>query len=166
MMRTASSSNGVCALAALALALGLALGCGQPSRPTPEVIAADSSVALVFVDELGDAFALIGVEAQLDGRPVDRRPSAEGDAPDQPQRFRTLVVPAGEHELRLHAVYRGVGHGVFSYLKDYNFDVESTHVFRAPPLKTVSLTATCYEQGGPTTPLEDRPRIRWREDIR
>jgi hypothetical protein len=139
---------------AIALALNAALvagsGCG-PSRPEPVVVAADSRVELAFTNELGGSFVLMSVELRLDGELVGEQVS---------------TVPAGEHEVSVRARYRGEGHGIFSYLKEYKFDVKSKHTFRAPPLKTIAITAVCFERGGPTTELSDRPAIRWVEETR
>ena len=55
------------------------------------------------------------------------------------------------------------GWDILEALKDYEFDVKSSHEFRAPPHGTISLTAVCYERGGPETELSDRPAIRWVE---
>jgi hypothetical protein len=54
---------------------------------------------------------------------------------------------------------------VFSYLRGYRFEVRSSHSFTAVDGKTVNLDAVAYEKGGVTTPLEERPAIRYREKI-
>ena len=139
-------------------------GCG-PQRAEPTVIAADSRIETSFQDDLGDAFVLMSVVVEIDGRVVGRYEAA-GDGPQPAIEFPAATLPAGDHEAALRAVYRGEGHGIFSYLKEYKFEVKSTHEFRAPPLRTVVLTAICYERGGPTTELSDRPAIRWIEKTR
>jgi hypothetical protein len=43
--------------------------------------------------------------------------------------------------------------------------VKSSHSFTALEGKQLSVTATSYEKGGPTTPLEQRPTVEWHEKI-
>ncbi|MFI5298004.1 MAG: dihydrolipoamide acetyltransferase, partial [Polyangiales bacterium] len=57
------------------------------------------------------------------------------------------------------------GYGIFSYLQGYKFEVRSSRSFTAMEGKTISLRVIGYEQGGPTTPLEERPAIRYIEKL-
>jgi hypothetical protein len=72
-----------------------------------------------------------------------------------------IGVPPGEHVLQAFLRYRGRGYGVFSYLQGYRFDVRSTHTFAAAPGSLSEVTVEGYEKGGVTTPLEERPAVRW-----
>ncbi len=60
---------------------------------------------------------------------------------------------------------QGHGFGAFSYLRAYRFEVRSSHSFTAVEGKTVTLQALAYEKGGVTTPLEERPAIRYSEKV-
>jgi hypothetical protein len=60
---------------------------------------------------------------------------------------------------------QGNGYGVFSYLRGYKFEVRSSHSFTAVEGKTINLDAVSYEKGGVTTPLEERPAVRYSEKI-
>jgi hypothetical protein len=55
---------------------------------------------------------------------------------------------------------------VFSYLRGYKFEVKSSHSFTITEGKTVELEAVAWEKGGVTTPLEQRPAVRYTEKIR
>jgi len=149
------------AAVALACALLASMGCG-PSRAEPVVILGDSRVETFFVDELGGSFALLSAKIVVDGRVAGKHVASAKDEGNVFE-FRAITVPAGEHEVEVHARYRGEGHGIFSYLKGYKFDVKSSYEFSAPPHRTIALTAVCYERGGPTTELSERPAIRWIE---
>jgi hypothetical protein len=149
------------AAAALVCTLLALTGCG-PSRADPVLILGDSRVETFFVDELGGSFVLVSAKFVVDGRVVGERVASEDDRGTVFE-FPAITVPAGEHEIKAHARYRGKGHGIFSYLEEYKFDVESSHEFSASPHRTISLTAVCYERGGPTTELSERPAIRWIE---
>jgi hypothetical protein len=54
---------------------------------------------------------------------------------------------------------------VFSYLKGYHFEARSSHSFTAVEGKTLTLQIVAYEKGGVTTPLEERPAVRFNEKI-
>ena len=56
---------------------------------------------------------------------------------------------------------RGHGEGVFSYLRGYSFEVKSTHSFKVPAGKTLRLNIVAWERGGATTPLDQRPTLRF-----
>jgi hypothetical protein len=60
---------------------------------------------------------------------------------------------------------RGHGYGVFSYLRGYKFNVPATHSFTVTEGKAVRLEAVVWEKGDVTTPLEERPAIRWQQTL-
>ncbi len=74
-------------------------------------------------------------------------------------------MPPGDHTIQVALSFQGNGYGVFSYLRGYKFDVKSSHAFTAIEGKTLTVTATAYEKGGVTTPLEQRPTIEWQEKL-
>jgi hypothetical protein len=61
--------------------------------------------------------------------------------------------------------FQGNGYGVFSYLRGYKFEVKSSHTFTAVEGKALTVTATAFEKGGVTTPLEQRPTVEWHEKV-
>ena len=75
-------------------------------------------------------------------------------------------IPPGDHTLQVVIKLQGHGYGVFSYLRGYNFDVKSSHSFTVTDGKTIQLEAVAWEKGGVTTPLEERPAIRYVEKLR
>jgi hypothetical protein len=74
-------------------------------------------------------------------------------------------VPPGDHTLQVLVNLQGNGYGVFSYLRGYRFEVRSSHSFTALEGKTLNLQAVAYEKGGVTTPLEERPAVRYVEKV-
>lgn len=75
-------------------------------------------------------------------------------------------VPPGDHTLQVLLQFQGYGYGVFSYLRGYRFEVKSSHSFTVTEGKTMELEAVAYEKGGVTTPVEQRPAIRFVEKLR
>jgi hypothetical protein len=57
--------------------------------------------------------------------------------------------------------YRGHGYGIFSYLRGYSFKTRSSRSFSVNEGKAMKLEVVGYEKGGVTTPLEDRPDVRY-----
>jgi len=75
-------------------------------------------------------------------------------------------ITPGDHTMSALLTFQGNGYGVFTYLRGYKFEVKSSHSFTAVEGKTLSVTtATSYESGGVTTPLQDRPKIEWKEKV-
>jgi hypothetical protein len=74
-------------------------------------------------------------------------------------------VPPGDHTLQVLLQFRGYGYGVFSYLRGYRFEVKSSHSFTVTEGKTMALEAVAYEKGGVTTPVEQRPAVRFVEKL-
>jgi hypothetical protein len=75
-------------------------------------------------------------------------------------------IPPGDHTLQVLIQLRGHGYGVFSYLRGYQFEVKSSHSFTVTEGKTITLDAIAWEKGGVTTPLEQRPAVRYVQKIR
>jgi hypothetical protein len=151
-------------LAAFSLALGLALAaCGAKEKKAPRV-GPPGRVALSFENALGGAFALERVEVSLDGRIVL---ACGGDGAELDARSPVVLYEGsagpGEHVMSLRLVYRGKGAGIFSYLQGYTFDVKSRHVFDLPPAGVHGVHAIAEEYGGPMTPIEERPHVRFEE---
>jgi hypothetical protein len=61
---------------------------------------------------------------------------------------------------------RGHGYGVFSYLRGYQFELKQSHSFSVTEGKEVVLDVIAWEKGGVTTPLEQRPGVRYLEKLR
>jgi len=146
----------------LALALAVA-ACGAPEKKAPRV-GPPGRIALSFEDRLGPTFVLEEIELSLDGKIITSC-GAKGAALDarSPVALWDGSAGPGEHELALRLVYRGKGYGIFSYLSGYKFEVKSRHAVDLPPAGLVAVHATAYERGDPTTPLEERPQVRFEE---
>jgi hypothetical protein len=71
------------------------------------------------------------------------------------------AIQPGSHTLSVHLVYQGYGYGVFSYLKNYKFNVRSSNTFVAGDGKATMVTVVGYEKGGVTTEMQDKPDIKF-----
>ena len=71
----------------------------------------------------------------------------------------------GEHVLQVLLQLRGEGVGDYTYLRGYRFEVKSSHQFRVPENRPISVEVVAWEKGGCTTPIEQRPAIRYIERL-
>jgi hypothetical protein len=99
-----------------------------------------------------DGGAMVNLEKQrTDGTdPLDQRTF-------ELWRDRVYDVP---HVLHAKVVFRGHGYGVFAYMTGYTFRVDADYtVF--PKAPAFELKMIGYEKGTPTTPVEERPALRF-----
>lgn len=127
-------------------------------------ITAAARAELVFQNEMSTTYRLKRIVALYDGAPLATKTDEKdgiGEMKEIPL-YAELVQP-GDHTIQILIEYQGSGYGIFSYLKGYKFEVKSSRSFTAVEGRTVRMTVIGYEQGGPTTPLEERPALRYVE---
>jgi hypothetical protein len=128
--------------------------------------AAGSRAEVHFDNEMSSAFQLVRALFVMDGQVQYNRQDDSGALADQKDiPIYSGSVPPGDHTLQVALTFQGNGYGVFSYLRGYKFEVKSSHSFTAVEGKSLAVTATAYEKGGVTTPLEQRPQVEWHEKI-
>jgi hypothetical protein len=120
-----------------------------------------------FTNDLTSAFRLERVLFVLDGAVQYNKQDTTGKLAEE----KTISVfsgsiPPGDHTLQVLVRLRGYGYGVFSYLRGYKFEVRSSHSFTVTEGKAVEINVVAWEKGGVTTPLEQRPSIRYVERLR
>lgn len=120
-----------------------------------------------FRSEMSSAFQLTRALFVLDGAVQYNKQDDSGSLANQPEiAVFSGSIPPGDHTLQVLIQLRGHGYGVFSYLRGYQFEVKSSHSFTVTEGKTIQLDAIAWEKGGVTTPLEQRPAVRFVENIR
>jgi hypothetical protein len=127
---------------------------------------AGSRATVSFENAMSGAFRLTRAVFVLDGAVQYNRSDDSGALSEQKSiPIYTGSIPPGDHTLQVLLGLRGHGFGVFSYLRGYRFEVRSSHSFTVTEGKAVSLKAIAYEKGGVTTPLEQRPAVRYLESV-
>src|SRR5512132_3720609 len=127
---------------------------------------AGSHASIKFKNELSSAFRVTRVLVVLDGAVQYNKTDQSGALSEQAEiPIFNGSVPPGDHTLQVLVNLQGNGYGVFSYLRGYRFEVRSSHSFTAVEGKTINLQAVAYEKGGVTTPLEERPAVRYTEKV-
>lgn len=125
-----------------------------------------SRAVIKFSNELSSAFQVTRALFVLDGAVQYNKSDQSGALAEQTEiPIFNGSIPPGDHTMQVLINLQGNGYGVFSYLRGFRFEVRSSHSFTALEGKTVSLQAIAYESGGVTTPLEERPAIRYVEKV-
>ncbi|HEX7671477.1 MAG TPA: hypothetical protein VF395_17915 [Polyangiaceae bacterium] len=120
-----------------------------------------------FKNDMSSAFRLTRALFVLDGAVQYNKSDDTGALASQPEiPIFSGSIPPGDHTLQVLVQLRGHGYGVFSYLRGYKFEVKSSHAFTVTEGKTIELEAVAWEKGGVTTPLEQRPAVRYIEKIK
>jgi hypothetical protein len=120
-----------------------------------------------FQNDMSGAFRLTRALFVLDGAVQYNKQDDTGALAGQKEIpiFKGSITP-GDHTLQVLLRLRGHGYGVFSYLRGYQFEVKQTHSFSVTEGKEVELDVVAWEKGGVTTPLEQRPAVRYLEKLR
>jgi hypothetical protein len=123
---------------------------------------AGSRLNIVFKNEMGGSFKLTRAVFLLDGGPIFNKADESGNLANREiiDLFDGPVVP-GDHTVSVILSYRGHGYGIFSYLKGYAFKTKSSRTITIAEGKALKLEIVGFEKGGVTTPLEERPDIRY-----
>lgn len=122
---------------------------------------------ILFQNELSAAFRLTEAVFVLDGAVQYRKQDETGTlAAQETIPIFSGSIPSGDHTLQVLIKLRGHGYGVFSYLRGYQFELRDAHSFTVTDGKIIELKATAWERGGATTPLEERPAMRYSSNLR
>ncbi len=122
---------------------------------------------IVFRNELGNAFRITSLLFVMDGAVQYKKEDATGVLSTQ-----KLIpifsgpVPPGDHTLQVVVGMRGHGYGVFSYLKAYKPKAKRTHSFTVDEGKSAKVEVVLWEKGSATTPVEQRPALRFVQKVR
>jgi hypothetical protein len=128
-----------------------------------------SRAEISFRNDVSSAFRLTGAVFVLDGVvQYNKQDDSESGllASQKEIPIFSGAIPPGDHTLQVVVHLQGYGYGVFSYLRSYKFDVKGSHAFTITEGKTVALEVVAWEKGDVTTPLEQRPGIRFTENVR
>ncbi len=128
---------------------------------------AGSQAQIHYLNKMGSSFRLMKMVFVLDGAPVYNKTSEDGIKTSKKKKvqiFSGAIVP-GEHTLSVHLEFQGFGYGFFAYLKGYKFKVRSSHAFSVDAGKAKTLVVVSFEKGGITTPLDQRPALKYVEQV-
>jgi hypothetical protein len=117
-----------------------------------------------FDNELSGAWRLVEAVFVLDGAIQYKKSDDTGilNAQREIPIFEGSI-PSGDHTLQVMFTLKGQGFGVFSYMKGIEATVKSSRSFTLSEGKVLELKTTLWEKGGPTTPVDEQPSIRFDE---
>lgn len=126
-----------------------------------------AKIIVVHKNQMGPNFLLTSANYFLDGQPLMQETDETGakltDKKELPVFDGNIVE--GSHTLSVQLVYKGNGTGVFRYLAAYSWTLKDSVTFTAEPGKVVTIDAVGFEKGNFTTPVEERPAIRFETNI-
>ncbi len=122
---------------------------------------------IVHENNMGGSFRLAKMIYALDGQQIFARIDEDTTKLNDLKKIEILAGPIspGNHTISVNLEYRGQGYGVFSYLKQYKFNVKSSHTFTATEGKETQVTVVGFEKGGVTTQLKDRPAVEFKVNV-
>lgn len=122
-----------------------------------------SRLVLSHVNDLGGVFDLVRVSYALDGNLIYATTSEQ--TPNLARRNRmevhTAPVLAGPHTISVQAEIRGNDHGVFAYMNEYSYTLQSQHTFTIPEGKTAEVDVVIRDQGARAGGFEERLDVRY-----
>lgn len=120
-----------------------------------------------FVNDLSGAWHVVEAVFVLDGAVQYKKADDTGVLAKQKRiPIFSGSIPTGDHTLQVFLKLRGHGFGVFSYLRGMEADLTTDHSFTITGGKVIELDVTAWEKGGPTTPVEQQPDIRFGHKFR
>jgi hypothetical protein len=122
---------------------------------------------ITFINDMSSAFRMTQALFVLDGAVQYNKQDETGLLSGQKEiPIFSGSIPPGDHTLQVLVKLRGHGYGVFSYLQGYRFEIRSSHSFTVTEGKTIELKAIAFEKGDVTTPIEQRPAVRYHKNVR
>lgn len=127
-----------------------------------------AQLVILHHNKMGSSFRLVSMRYALDGKSIfTKRDISETKLG---RRGKTKIyggpIRPGQHVLTVQLKWRGHGYGVFSYLRGYKFHVLSSHSFKAAEGSVTQIRVLAYEKGNITTPLKDRPALKYKTKVR
>ena len=119
-----------------------------------------SRLQLRHMNDMGGQYELVQVYYAIDHTPVYSKQDTSGDLNKlNDEVLYDRILAPGAHQLSVLYVYKGKPWGVFRYMKDYTFRVQSGYDFNVEEGKAAELIVTASEQGNFFTAYEERPHV-------
>jgi hypothetical protein len=109
--------------------------------------------------EMGKRYRLVEATVSMDGAQVAQRRAPEGSELEKEFTAYKGPVSPGRHAVNVTLVYQGRNAGLFNYLDDYTFRVQSSYAFEAVANRPATLDVVAKERKGISVPLEQKPMI-------
>jgi len=125
--------------------------------------ATGSRIVLWHVNKLGAGYSMESAQYFLDGKSVFSKVDPGGTLDELREiKVHEQSAAPGAHSLQVNFVLRGKGHKVFSYLRTYQFKVQSSYAFQVEEGRLSSVRVIADSKGGLKN-FVDRPTIAYDE---
>lgn len=123
---------------------------------------AGSRATIWHENKLGRGYTIESIAYYLDGQGKFSKADPTGGL-DEMREFKVFegAVPPGSHNVTVNLRLRGNGFGVFSYVKDYTFNVQSSHSFVAEEGRNCSVRVIADERKGIGRSFTERPNVQF-----
>jgi hypothetical protein len=116
---------------------------------------------LWHVNQMGGAYRIEAVQYFLNGKNVFSKADPSGTLHETKEmKVHEQALPPGKHNVQVQLVLRGQGYGIFSYLQDYQFRVQSSYGFAIEDGTRTNLRAVAVSKGFLKS-FESRPDVRF-----
>ncbi|TVQ92808.1 MAG: hypothetical protein EA397_06560 [Deltaproteobacteria bacterium] len=123
-----------------------------------------SRASIWHINKLSGAYTVESIQYFLDGKAVFSRTDTSGGLDKlRDVEIHSQTLAPGAHSLQVTMVLRGKGFGVFSYVRDYSFKIESNYGFTVEDGKITVIKASVNSQGGAFSSFVDRPDLTYTE---
>jgi hypothetical protein len=113
-------------------------------------------------NELGPAFTIQSVNYYLDGQSIYSKTVLDESLSGKSEfELHDGPIPAGNHTIAVSMVLRGNGFGVFSYVEQYTFNVQSSYAFTAEDGKSCEVWIRVKERKGIGRSFVERPWVEY-----
>jgi len=122
-------------------------------------------IHVTFENRMSSHFRLRSVGFVLNGTLVAHSAVEEGLEERYNEESQTweLTTVSGENVLDAYVSYRSFSSCVYCYIRSFCFGVRARYRVTVEPGRSVGIDIAAHEQGGPTTPIEERPVLRFTE---
>jgi len=128
-----------------------------------DAAASGSRVVVWHVNKLGGGYSMESVQYFLNGKNVFSKVDPGGTLDSVREiKVHEQTVPPGSHNLQVNLTLRGKGYKIFSYLRSYEFKVQSSYSFDVEDGK-LSLIRVIADSRGGLRNFVERPTIQYDE---
>ena len=110
-------------------------------------------------NEMGKRYRLVEMTVALDGEQVGYRRAPDGTELEKDfEAFQGPVSP-GRHSVTVILGYEGRNTGLFNYVDNYKFRVQSGYAFEAAADRPAAIDVVARERKGVTVPVDQKPTM-------
>ncbi|MBQ9395940.1 MAG: hypothetical protein IJU23_10570 [Proteobacteria bacterium] len=112
-------------------------------------------------DDFGGQYELTQIHYAIDRTTIFTKQDSNGIKLDEEEIIYDEIIASGAHQLSVLYVFKGKKWGIFTYMTDYTFRVESGYDFVIDDGNAAELTIVASEDGDIFTAYEDRPTVKY-----